>query len=278
MPRIGVRGVQLNVETAGSGAPLVLLHGFAGTAQTWVPHTAALAKRCRVIAPDLLGHGDSDAPDDFGRYAIEEVSADLVALLDRLRIDRAVVVGYSMGGRIALNVAIGFPDRVSALVLESASPGIADAAHRRRRAAQDAALAEHIERDGVEAFVDFWERQPIFASQARLPPGVRTALRRQRLRNGAHGLANCLRGLGQGVQPPLWHRMAEVTAPTLLLAGALDADYVAIAERMHDAIRGSQLAIVPDAGHAVHLERPEAFGAVVDRWLRSLCPSPGSHC
>jgi 2-succinyl-6-hydroxy-2,4-cyclohexadiene-1-carboxylate synthase len=223
-----------------------------------------------VLAPDLPGHADSDAPDEAQRYAIEEVASDLVVLLDRFQIDRAALLGYSMGGRIALYMAVNFTDRVKALIVESASPGIAEDMLRRRRAAEDAATADAIERDGVAAFVDRWELQPIFASQARLPASVRGGLRRERMRNSARGLANCLRGLGQGAQPPLWDRLPEIRAPTLLIAGSLDPRYVAIAKRMHRTIRGSQLEVFPDAGHTVHLEQPEAFSQVVDRWLRSL--------
>jgi 2-succinyl-6-hydroxy-2,4-cyclohexadiene-1-carboxylate synthase len=270
MVRIGVRDLDLNVETAGSGDPLLLLHGFAGTARTWYPHIATFARRYRVLAPDLPGHADSDAPDEPQRYAIEEVASDLVALLDRFQIDRAALLGYSMGGRIALYMSANFADRVKAMIVESASAGIVEDSLRRKRAAEDAALADAIERDGVAAFVDRWECQPIFASQVRLPESVRGGLRRERLRNSVRGLANCLRGLGHGAQPPLWDRLAEIRAPTLLIAGSLDPRYVAIAEQMHRAIRGSQLEVFPDAGHTVHLEQPEAFSQVVDRWLRSL--------
>lgn len=270
MARVAVRGVALNVETAGSGDSLMLLHGFAGTARTWTPHIATFARRYHVLAPDLLGHGDSDAPHDPGRYAIDEMTSDLVALLDRLRVGRVAVLGYSMGGRIALRMAVKFPGRVRALILESASAGIAEPAAFRARAAQDTAMADVIERDGVEAFVDLWERQPIFASQVGLPESVRAGLRRERLRNSARGLARCLRGLGQGVQPPMWGNLAEIRAPTQIIAGALDTAYVAIARQMHRSIPGSRLEIVPNAGHAVHLEQPTAFAEVVECWLQSL--------
>jgi 2-succinyl-6-hydroxy-2,4-cyclohexadiene-1-carboxylate synthase len=268
--RLPVNGVALNVETAGSGPALVLLHGFTGAAGTWAGQLPALAARYSTVAVDMLGHGASEAPADPARYAIEHVSADVLAVLDRLEIRRAAVLGYSMGGRAALYLATAAPERVTALVLESASPGIADASERAARVAQDDELAGVIERDGVAAFVDRWERLPMFASQARLSDAARAAVRAQRVAQSARGLANSLRGLGQGTQPPLFDRLGALRMPVLLIAGALDGRYAALGRAMHEAIPGSRLAVVPDAGHTVHLEQPEAFQRAVLDFLRTV--------
>ena len=259
MARLAVNGAALNVETSGAGPALVLLHGFTGSAQSWAPHIPALSAGHTTIAVDMLGHGGSDAPADADRYRIEHAASDILVVLDRLGVGRAVVLGYSMGGRVALYLGTVAPDRAAALVVESGSPGIADPAARRARAAQDAALAEVIERDGVAAFVDRWERLPLFATQAGLPHEARTRLRAQRLRHPAHGLANSLRGLGQGSQPSLWERLPRLATPTLVVAGALDTTYAARAREMCRLIPDAQLVVVPDAGHTVHLERPDAF-------------------
>jgi 2-succinyl-6-hydroxy-2,4-cyclohexadiene-1-carboxylate synthase len=168
-----------------------------------------------------------------------------------------------MGGRAALAAAVAAPERVSALVLESASPGLRDPEVRMARAAQDALLAEAIERDGVEAFVEEWGRQPLFASQAAMPDEAKAALRAQRLRNRAVGLANSLRGFGQGAMMPMHDFLAEVAAPTLVIAGALDERYREVGQELSDRIPGAQFQIVEGAGHAVHLEQPEAFQRVV---------------
>ena len=266
MTRMAVNGVALNVEMRGEGPALLLLHGFTGSGATWTPHLEAW-QGCTTVALDLLGHGDSDAPADPARYRIERCVEDLTALLDRLSIRRAAVLGYSMGGRVALHMALHAPDRLWALVLESASPGIESTAEREERVRSDAALAEAIERDGIAAFVDRWQAQPVFASQARLPAAVREALRRQRLRNDSRGLANSLRGMGAGAQEPVLARMGEIRVPVLVLAGALDEKYYTLGRRIAAALPCARLETVTDAGHALHLERPQAFAAAVRRFL-----------
>src|SRR5450432_1341420 len=194
MPRYTVHGIQFNLSDYGSfGAdlPLLLLHGFMGSAGSWPPHIPALsAKSRRVLALDLLGHGLTDSPADPARYSMPHCSADFAALLDQLGLKRVTVLGYSMGGRTALHFALTYPQRVAALILESASPGLADQSERQARVASDEALALRLERDGLPAFVNYWERLPLFASQARLPAETQNAVRQGRLANNAQGLAN----------------------------------------------------------------------------------------
>jgi 2-succinyl-6-hydroxy-2,4-cyclohexadiene-1-carboxylate synthase len=254
-----INGITLNVEQSGAGRPLLLLHGFTGSAATWAPLIGALPPHFRTIVPDLIGHGRSDSPPDAERYSMEHCVTDLLALLDTLEIERADVLGYSMGGRVALHLAAVAPERVGKLVLESSSPGIASAAERQARVAADAALAELIEHEGLETFVDHWERLPLFASQAALSEGARARLHAQRLRNNPRGLANSLRGMGAGSQESLWDRLAGLDVPTLLIAGALDTKYCALAGEMQALLPNVRAVIVPGAGHAVHLEQPQAF-------------------
>jgi 2-succinyl-6-hydroxy-2,4-cyclohexadiene-1-carboxylate synthase len=270
LPRLAIDGAMINVEASGSGPPLVLLHGFTGSAASWDGHVEAFADRYRVAAIDLIGHGQSDAPADPGRYTIAHEIEDVIGVLDHLGMPRAALVGYSMGGRVALATAIAAPDRCAALVLESASPGIADLEARVVREAQDNEMATSIIREGIEPFVGRWERQPLFASQAGLPDAVRAKLRAQRLRNNPVGLANSLRGIGQGVQLPLHAFLSEVRAPTLLIAGALDERYRAIGAEMQGSMPGAVLEIVDGAGHAVHLEQPETFRRLVLDFLGRL--------
>ena len=214
MPRFDVDGLGLHAEVAGDGPPIVLLHGFTGAADTWRGLIPALAADRTVIAPDLVGHGRSDAPADVERYRMARAAADLVALLRLLGHERAAWLGYSLGGRTALHVAARHPDAVTALVLEGASPGIADADERAARVEADEAMADRIERDGVEAFVDAWERVPLFASQLALPEATRAAIRATRTANTPTGLANSLRGMGAGragaaARPPRRHRRPD---------------------------------------------------------------------
>jgi 2-succinyl-6-hydroxy-2,4-cyclohexadiene-1-carboxylate synthase len=269
-----VNGIRLGIEQRGAankdGPALVMLHGFTGSAAGWGNLLDMLAAYgLWVIAIDLPGHGQSDAPRDPQRYRIERCREDIVAALRELGVKRgaAALLGYSMGGRIALYTA--FSGFFQALMLESASPGLEDPVEREQRRASDEELAASIERDGVQAFVERWEQLPLFASQGRLPPGIREALRRQRLNNRAGGLAQSLRGAGTGVQPPLHDRLPALHIPVLLIAGALDTKFAAIARSMAQALPQAHLRIVPGAGHAVHLERPEEFVSVVGEFCLS---------
>jgi 2-succinyl-6-hydroxy-2,4-cyclohexadiene-1-carboxylate synthase len=270
MSRVPVSNVHLNVEVAGSGRTLLLLHGFTGSSATWTPHVRRW-RDIRTIAVDLLGHGASDAPPAASRYAFEPTVTDLVCLLDALDAPRTAVLGYSMGGRVALHLALHLtqhaPERLTGLIVESASPGLEDDAERQARAEKDDALADSIERNGVDAFVDRWEQLPLFATQARAPAAVRDELRRQRLRSTATGLANSLRGLTVGRQQPLRGPLSAITVPVLFVAGALDETYTAYANQMAARLPNARLEIVPEAGHAVHLEQPSVFARLVQDFL-----------
>lgn len=266
MSRIEVNGVTFNVETWGEGRPLLCLHGFTGDASTWA-RFAGRWPGWRIVAVDLLGHGASDAPTDPERYGMERAVDDLVALLDAMGIARVTLLGYSMGGRVALHVALFAPERVEALILEGASPGIDDPADRAARRASDEDLAAFIEREGIVAFVDRWEALPLFATQRNLPAEIAARQREQRLRNRPEGLANSLRGMGAGAQAPLSGRLGEIRVPTLLIAGALDEKYRGLAHSMAASMPHARAVIVPEAGHAVHLERPDEFARAVGEFL-----------
>ena len=272
---VHVNGLRLGVEERGAAnrdsPALVMLHGFTGSAAGWGSLLDKLtAYGLRVIALDLPGHGQSDDPRDPRRYAIERCGQDIVAALQELEVKpgAATLCGYSMGGRIGLYAA--FSGFFRALILESASPGLADPVEREQRRAGDEALAASIEREGVPLFVDRWEQLPLFASQRALPPGTREALRRQRLNNRANGLAQSLRGVGVGVQPPLHDRLPALYMPVLLIAGELDVKFVAIARSMSRALPRAQLSIIPGAGHAVHLEQPEEFVSLVGAFCQTI--------
>ena len=265
--RVPLRGVELNVRTAGEGPGTVFLHGFTGSSATWGSHVAVFKRCMKTIAIDLVGHGDSDTPADPRCYRMESCIEHLLVILDVLGIDSANLVGYSMGGRVALHLATAAPDRIRSMVLESSSPGIADPIERQKRVAADNLLADYIERKGVDAFVDRWESLPLFESQRNLPAAVRAALRGQRLQNNPVGLANSLRGMGAGRQESLWHRLSSIETPVLLIAGQFDVKYCRIAREMMSLLPNAKLAVLDNAGHAVHLERPAAFDREVLEFL-----------
>ena len=258
-----------HLEFVGAGEPLLLLHGFSGACATWHPVANALADRWRVIMLDSLGHGQSDAPPSVEAYRMAAVAADILDLLDQLAIRRTHLLGYSMGGRLALYVALRYPERLRSLILESASPGLADETERAERRRRDQALAQFIEAEGIPAFVDYWERLPLWASQSKLPADILTAQRQQRLRNSALGLANSLRGLGTGAQPNLWPELLALQLPALLLASKADPKFHRINEAMAARMPRAQLRLIPAAGHNTHLENAPAFCRAVSSFLAS---------
>jgi 2-succinyl-6-hydroxy-2,4-cyclohexadiene-1-carboxylate synthase len=255
-----------HVDIHGSGIPLVLLHGFTGSSLNWQPIIPTLAQHFAVIAIDLPGHGQSfipAAPEECEMYTVAE---DLERVLAELNIEKCLLAGYSLGARLALYFAQSYPMLVGGLILESGSPGLADAAERAQRQQADNELADFIERDGIEAFVAHWENLPMWASQQHLPDDTRAWLRQLRLQNHPTGLANILRGMGTGVQPSLWDKLPEIEMPTLLIAGALDTKFVAIAQQMHAALPNAQLKIIPKAGHTVHLEQAALYTTAIQAY------------
>jgi 2-succinyl-6-hydroxy-2,4-cyclohexadiene-1-carboxylate synthase len=220
---------------------------------------ARLARRWQVVRVDLPGHG--------GSGGVRVGFAEAAGLVGEAG-GAGVYCGYSLGGRLCLRLALDRPDLVRGLVLVGASPGIADPDARARRRAADETLAAGIERDGVAAFLDRWLTGPLFAS---LP--AEAAGRTERLANTADGLASALRRLGPGAQAPLWDRLGALRPPTLLVAGAKDAKFAAIARRMADAAGGhARVALVQGAGHAVPLERPAELAALVEELLDATRP------
>lgn len=258
MSGIVIDGLRWEVRARGAGRPLLLLHGFTGRGTAWGAHAAAFARALRVVAVDLPGHGRSGTatPD---RMTVERTADDLAAILRQTGAAPADVLGYSLGARIALRLADAHPRVVRRLVLESPSAGLATDGERATRRAADDHLATRIERDGIEAFVAEWERRPVFASHASLPPARAARLRAMRLANSAAGLAASLRGAGQGAMEPLFDRLAGIEAPTLVIAGALDDDGRPRAERVARGIPGARLEIIDNAGHTPHEEQPAAF-------------------
>jgi 2-succinyl-6-hydroxy-2,4-cyclohexadiene-1-carboxylate synthase len=256
--------LRLNVQVQGTGEPLLLIHGFTGSVAAWGEDLmSGLAQAHQVVAVDLLGHGESDVSPDPDRYAVTELLADLGQVLDALALEDARWLGYSMGGRIALAGAVTMPARVSSLILESASPGLASDGERRARRRADEALAEGILRGGMEAFVDHWMGLPLFATQGKLPPQVRARTRELKLRNTPEALAACLRGTGTGAQPSYWEALPDLSVPVLLMAGEEDRKFTEVCERMAKSIPGAELRLIPRAGHAIHLENPFAWLAAV---------------
>ena len=254
----------------GDGPPLLLLHGFTGGAATIWPLGHRLTDLRQVAAVDLPGHGRTGVPDDPQLFGFEHTVDALAPLLDSHRLRPADVVGYSMGGRLAVGLAVRHPGYVASLTLIGSSAGLSDAAERSARARSDDELADDLLERGLEWFVDHWMSSPIFASQKRLGPDALAASRAQRLDNHPDGLAGSLRGAGAGRQPSYWHDLAGLRVPVLLVVGEEDPRYRAVAMRMAAGLTRSAIAVIPGAGHATHLENPDRTTDAIREFLSQL--------
>ena len=269
-------GRALACDRSGHGPALVLLHGFTGNSGSMAGLARDLGNDFDVIVPDLPGHGRSVDRASLPKYDFDACVEDLVATLDAAGRRPAHWLGYSMGARLALGCAVRHPSRVASLVLLAGRAGIREPGERSARRAADEALAARIEARGVEPFVDDWLAQPLFATMQRLGPQFMARERSARLANDATGLASSLRALGPAAQPPLFDALPRVTVPVLLMAGALDARFVAAAHELACGLPRAEVCVIPGAGHAVHLEQPGACLRVVHEFLRRV-ERPASH-
>lgn len=245
-----------------SNDPTILfLHGFMGDRFEFKQAIAVLSKQFYCVAIDLLGHGQTIAIDpstDLDDYYTIQSSANLVIkYLDLLRVDCRFLVGYSMGGRLALYLTIHFPQYFDRVVLESASAGLSSAVARRDRLAKDRQLATRLETGDLRLFLENWYQQPIFAN-LRSHPNFAQMLE-QRLNNSPVQLAKSLRNLSTGKQPSLWEKLSENQIPLLLIAGELDPKFVQINRQMQQLCKYSQLEVIPSCGHNIHFENPDLF-------------------
>lgn len=247
--------------------PVMMLHGFLGTHATWLPLAGALRRRWRLVLPDLYGHGQSGLPQDPTHLTPDGMAQDLRALADAAAPGPLALVGYSLGGRIALRMAALAPARVAALVLVSTSPGIRAEPERRTRHSADGRLADLIEAGGLEAFMERWDENPVLASGRPLSEAQRRRLSHDRRRQRAEGIAASLRFAGGGCQPDTWPLLPHWPIPTLVVAGAADAKYAGLAREMANRIPQAKLAVLEGVGHRVPLEAPEELSRLVTRFL-----------
>jgi 2-succinyl-6-hydroxy-2,4-cyclohexadiene-1-carboxylate synthase len=266
-----VEGVELHVrieEAPGVAAtPVVILHGFTGSAQSMSGVAQHFRAERSTVCVDLVGHGASDAPGDRTRYTMDCCVAQLRGVVEELELVRPHWIGYSMGGRAVLSLCVAHPEAVASALLVGATAGLADGAARAERLRSDEALAARILEEGVEAFVDHWMALPLFSSQQRLGRVRLAADRAQRQCNRPQGLALSLRGMGTGAMAPLHAALDRIEASVCLVVGEEDVKFRAIAEELAPALQRGRVELIPEAGHAAHLENPAAFARVARRFF-----------
>ncbi|TMF19031.1 MAG: 2-succinyl-6-hydroxy-2,4-cyclohexadiene-1-carboxylate synthase [Chloroflexi bacterium] len=253
--------VRLSYFVEGEGPPITLLHGFTQSGRSWREVISKMPAGWKWIVPDLRGHGETQTRQG-SQCSMDACMEDLLALWDDLGVERTHLAGYSMGGRLALHVAARRPDRVLSLLTIGAHAGLEEDAREGRRRG-DEGLAERMEKEGIEAFVDYWGALPLFAGLERRGPSYVAQVRAERLQNHVAGLACSLRGMGAGAMEPVWNELGQVTFPCTFVAGQQDHGYVASARRLAATVRNGKFEIVPRAGHAVHQERPDAFARLL---------------
>lgn len=275
---IRIREINMHVEIqGGENLPvIVFLHGFTGSTTSWREITKLLKGNYQTIAVDLTGHGKSTIPEDIVRYSMDQQVEDLEELFTELSLDQFILVGYSMGGRIALAYTVRHPMRVSSLILESSSPGLKTEVEREERQAADRRLADRITRDGLPAFIDFWGNIPLFASQKTLSEEKQLAVRNERLSQSEIGLANSLRGIGTGSQASYWESLGTVNLPVLLITGKLDTKFVNISREMQRDFPNVRHETIEHAGHAIHVEKPATFATMIEEHISELKNRGGS--
>jgi 2-succinyl-6-hydroxy-2,4-cyclohexadiene-1-carboxylate synthase len=251
--------------------PILFLHGFTGSSNDWEFIVGNLSSGYTPIFIDLIGHGSSSSPPDILNYSEENQIKIINDLLEFLSIKEIILVGYSMGGRLALSFTINYPRKVKALVLESSSFGIEDQAVRKERILSDNELAKIIENKGIINFINFWMNIPLFESMQNMSSTEIEKLKKRKIsENNIVGLKNSLIGFSQGNMNYLGNSLKTVEVDVFILAGELDEKYCRIAEDLHRKIQNSKVKIVSDCGHNVHFEKPEEFLKFLNGFLQNI--------
>ena len=238
---------------------ILFLHGFTGNSQDFSSVIPLLCKSCCCLAVDLPGHGKTQVNGDETCYNMSNTAEALIQLLDDLQIDKCLLLGYSMGGRLALYMTLHFPERFEKVVLESASPGLKTEKERSHRLQADSQIAQKLENSNIKDFLLNWYESPLFKSLKNSPNFDK--LIETRLANNPLELAKSLRNMGTGNQPSLWEKLAQNQIPLLLLAGEYDDKFTTINTEMAKLCPAASLEIVSKAGHNIHLENIDKFVA-----------------
>jgi 2-succinyl-6-hydroxy-2,4-cyclohexadiene-1-carboxylate synthase len=248
---------------------LFFLHGFANDSRDWNEVISLLPKSYNWITIDLPGFGNSCTPKETYFYTTEFMVNLIDELVKYLNIDKINLVGYSMGGRIALSYASKHNDNLSSLILESSSPGLKTKLERQLRTKSDLELAEFIQNNSIDDFAIYWKNLPLFSSQKKLSEEKKEILFNRMIELNKDGLIESLKGFSLGIMPDLWNYLSEFHVKTLLITGELDDKYLSINKEMNQLLPNSKLKIVKNTGHNIHLEKPEEFVNLLSSFLQN---------
>jgi len=250
--------------------PLVIgLHGFTTSGQAMLPLLEKVRDGRPALAIDLVGHGASDSPQHLEPYQMSSVVDQVLSVIGPRPPGSVHLIGYSMGGRVALSLAARAPWYFASIITLSSTPGIEDPVVRAARQERDATLADHIQSVGTEEFIEEWLSNELFANYvASLDPIRRADTVKIRTAALALGLANSLRGTGTGMMPPVWNALGLIRSPILAVAGALDSRFVEIAHAIETRAFSARAEIIEGAGHVVHEENPDGVAYVIADFLQ----------
>lgn len=254
-------------STGPENPPAILLHGFTGDGRSWSRVAAKMRSERTVVAVDFPGHDGRTRPATI--YHDWHGVIDALALaIRKAHLHDSYLVGYSLGGRVALGLLVEHPDLFVGGTLIGASAGLRNASERAERRAQDQALIDLLTNEGIEAFVEHWESLPLFASQARVPKAWLEEQRASRLAHDAEALAGSLRTLGLGVMPDYWDSLGEIAVPVHVVAGEEDEKFRRIGQSMAAKMPCGSYGIVAQAGHNIPLEAPEQIASLIETNLK----------
>ena len=245
--------MKLGTFTRGTGTHLTFIHGFTQTKESWIPVIDALPQKYAFELFDAPGHGETSN----GQRTLSETGGDVAESMTP-----GVLIGYSMGARIALHTALQHPEKVTALVLVSGTAGIDADDERASRRSSDESLANRILKIGVSAFIEEWLSNPMFQGLSR-----ELADAPSRCTNTADGLGDSLRFAGTGTQEPLWDQLHKLNIPVLLVVGENDQKFTELGNRMSALLPDCELHVIKGVGHTCHLEDINAFTAILQEWL-----------
>lgn len=272
--KINSNSVKLNIEHFNSfnreRDTVLLFHGFSGSLEDWLDISTSLDSRFNYTGVDLIGHGKSDSPTDAAKYYPDILVRYIDDILKRLSISKVIILGYSMGGKAALFYAVNKPEKIKGLILESTTAGIENENDRNERIKSDEELAQYIEKNNIENFVELWMDKEIFNTQRRFSNEKLSNIKRKKISNSKTGLANSLRGFGTGVTPYLGDKLSTLDFPVLLISGELDSKFTQINSEMVNQFPKAEHKIIRNAGHNTHLEEPDKFIKTINNFLHKF--------
>jgi 2-succinyl-6-hydroxy-2,4-cyclohexadiene-1-carboxylate synthase len=264
--------VNINIEQFNSfrreRSTIIFLHGFTGSLEDWREISGLLDRRFNYVGIDLVGHGKSDLPVETERYNTSSVIKYIDTVLITFSLSEVIIIGYSMGGRAALNFAVNHPEKVKGLIIESTTAGIENENERKDRIKCDEQLAEFIESHDIEDFVELWMNKDIFNTQRRFSNEKLKEIKKRKLSNSKTGLANSLKGFGTGRMDALGNKLNLIQCPVLLISGRLDTKFTKTSSELLTKFPHAEHAIIQNAGHNTHLEETKRFVTVVNEFLR----------